>query len=151
MLNCAALPSELIEGELFGWRKGAFTGAVQNCAACSARRITVRCVYEIGDLSLTAQVKVLRALQEGEIQPLGDERRYKVDVRLVCATNWPLEDLGAGAVSRRPLLSHQLFPVFIPPLREWPEDSRPLTEHFLQMFSKEYSRPVRRIPRRPET
>ncbi len=101
---------------------------------------------EIGDLSTTAQAKVLRALQEGEIQPLGDERRYKVDVRLVCATNRPLEELVEQGLFREDLYYRiNVFPVFIPPLRERPEDILPLTEHFLRMFSKEYDRPVRRI------
>ena len=147
MLNCAALPSELIEGELFGWRKGAFTGAVQNRAGLfrQADKGTLF-LDEIGDLSTTAQAKVLRALQEGEIQPLGDERRYKVDVRLVCATNRPLEELVEQGLFREDLYYRiNVFPVFIPPLRERPEDILPLTEHFLRMFSKEYDRPVRRI------
>ena len=147
MLNCAALPSELLEGELFGWRKGAFTGAVQNRAGLfrQADKGTLF-LDEIGDLSTTAQAKVLRALQEGEIQPLGDERRYKVDVRLVCATNRPLEELVEQGLFREDLYYRiNVFPVFIPPLRERPEDILPLTEHFLRMFSKEYDRPVRRI------
>ena len=147
MLNCAALPSELIEGELFGWRKGAFTGAVQNRAGLfrQADKGTLF-LDEIGDLSTTAQAKVLRALQEGEIQPLGDERRYKVDVRLVCATHRPLEELVEQGQFREDLYYRiNVFPVFIPPLRERPEDILPLTEHFLRMFSKEYERPVRRI------
>jgi Polyribonucleotide nucleotidyltransferase (polynucleotide phosphorylase) len=147
MLNCAALPSELIESELFGWRKGAFTGAVQNRAGLfrQADKGTLF-LDEIGDLSTTAQAKVLRALQEGEIQPLGDERRYKVDVRLVCATNRPLEELVEQGLFREDLYYRiNVFPVFIPPLRERPEDILPLTEHFLGMFSKEYDRPVRRI------
>ena len=147
MLNCAALPSELIEGELFGWRKGAFTGAVQNRAGLF-RQADGGTLFldEVGDLSAIAQAKVLRALQEGEIQPLGDERRIKVDVRLVCATNRPLEELVEQGLFREDLYYRiNVFPVFIPPLRERPEDILPMVEHFIEMFSKEYGRPVRRV------
>lgn len=147
MLNCAALPSELIEGELFGWRKGAFTGAVQNRAGLF-RQADGGTLFldEVGDLSPIAQAKVLRALQEGEIQPLGDERRIKVDARLVCATNRPLEDLVEQGLFREDLYYRiNVFPVLIPPLRERPEDILPMVEHFLDVFSKEYGRPVRRV------
>ena len=89
---------------------------------------------------------MLRALQEGEIQPLGDERRYKVDVRLVCATHRPLEELVEQGLFREDLYYRiNVFPVFIPPLRERPEDILPMVEHFIEMFSKEYGRPVRRV------
>ena len=147
MLNCAALPSELIEGELFGWRKGAFTGAVQNRAGMFRQADTgTLFLDEVGDLSPIAQAKVLRALQEGEIQPLGDERRIKVDVRLVCATNRPLEELVEQGLFREDLYYRiNVFPIFIPPLRERPEDILPMVEHFIEMFSKEYGRPVRRV------
>lgn len=146
-LNCAALPADLVEGELFGWRRGAFTGACQTRQGLfqQADKGTLF-LDEIGDLSLTAQAKVLRALQEGEIQPLGGEHGIKVDVRLVCATNRPLEELVEKQLFREDLYYRiNVFPIFIPALRERLEDILPLTEHFLQTFSQEYKRPVRRI------
>ncbi|MDO5536061.1 MAG: sigma 54-interacting transcriptional regulator [Desulfovibrionaceae bacterium] len=146
-LNCAALPADLVEGELFGWKKGAFTGALQNRQGLFQQADGgTLFLDEIGDLSPNAQAKVLRALQEGEIQPLGETRTLRVDVRLVCATNRPLETLVEQQLFREDLYYRiNVFPVFIPPLRERPEDILPLAEHYLQTFSREYERPVQRI------
>lgn len=146
-LNCAALPAELVEGELFGWKKGAFTGAVQDRRGLfqQANGGTLF-LDEIGDLSTNAQAKVLRALQEGEVQPLGASHVVNVDVRLVCATNRPLEKLVEQQAFRADLYYRiNVFPIFIPPLRERTEDIIPLAEHYLQMFGSEYTRPVKRI------
>ena len=146
-VNCMALNPGVLESELFGHEKGSFTGAV----AMRRGRFEqadggTLFLDEVGDLSAIAQAKVLRALQEGEIQPLGDERRIKVDVRLVCATNRPLEELVEQGLFREDLYYRiNVFPVFIPPLRERPEDILPMVEHFIEMFSKEYGRPVRRV------
>ncbi len=146
-LNCAALPADLVEGELFGWKKGAFTGALADRQGLFQQADGgTLFLDEIGDLSPNAQAKVLRALQEGEIQPLGAGRVIRVDVRLVCATNRPLEKLVEEQRFREDLYYRiNVFPVFIPPLRERPEDILPLAEHYLQAFSREYERPVQRI------
>lgn len=146
-LNCAALPADLVEGELFGWKKGAFTGAMQDRRGLfqQANGGTLF-LDEIGDLSANAQAKVLRALQEGEVQPLGASHIVNVDVRLVCATNRPLEKLVEQQAFRTDLYYRiNVFPIFIPPLRERTEDIIPLAEHYLQAFSSEYERQVKRI------
>lgn len=146
-LNCAALPSELVEGELFGWRKGAFTGAWQHHRGLfeQADKGTLF-LDEIGDLPPSAQAKVLRAIQDQEIRSLGSEQSIPVDVRLVCATHRPLERLVEQGQFRADLYYRiNVFPLFIPPLRERREDILPLADHFLELFGKEYDRPVRRI------
>ncbi len=146
-LNCAALPSELVESELFGHQKGAFTGAVQTKRGLFelAHNGTLF-LDEIGELSLDAQAKVLRAIQEKEIQRVGGEQTLSVDVRLICATHQPLEELLTQGRFREDLFYRiNVFPVFIPALRERREDILPLCEHFLQDFSKEYGKNIKRI------
>ena len=146
-LNCAALPSELVESELFGHEKGAFTGAV------AAKKGLFELAHngtlfldEIGELSLDAQAKVLRAIQEKEIQRLGSEQTRRVDVRLITATHQPLEDLLTDGRFREDLYYRiNVFPIFIPPLRERREDILPLAEHFLGVFASEYAKNIRRI------
>ncbi len=146
-LNCAALPSELVESELFGHQKGAFTGAVQSKKGLFelAHRGSLF-LDEIGELSLNAQAKVLRAIQEQEIQRLGSEQTVTVDVRLICATHQPLEELVEKGQFREDLYYRiNVFPIFIPMLRERREDILPLAEHFLHQFSEEYTRNIKRI------
>lgn len=146
-LNCAALPSELLEGELFGWRKGAFTSAVQNRKGLfeQADKGTLF-LDEIGDLALSAQAKILRAIQDRQIQCLGSEHLITVDVRLICATNRPLEQLVEQGLFREDLYYRiNVFPIVMPPLRERREDIPQLAEHFLDLFSQEYGRDVRHI------
>jgi len=146
-LNCAALPADLLESELFGHEKGAFTGAV------SAKKGRFEMAHEgtlfldeIGELSAEAQAKLLRAIQEGEIQRLGSERPIKVDVRLVCATHRPLEMLLEDGSFREDLYYRiNVFPVFIPSLRERRDDIIPLTEHFLSYFAREYQKSIKRV------
>ncbi len=146
-LNCAALPSELLESELFGHEKGAFTGAVQ--AKKGRFELSDKGTLfldEIGELSGEAQAKLLRAIQEGEIQRLGSEKTIHVDVRLVCATHRPLEELLEKGQFREDLYYRiNVFPIFIPPLRERRDDILPLAEHFLQDFSREYGKNLKRI------
>ena len=146
-LNCAALPSELLESELFGHEKGAFTGAVQ--AKKGRFELSDKGTLfldEIGELSGEAQAKLLRAIQEGEIQRLGSEKTIHVDVRLVCATHRPLEELLEKGQFREDLYYRiNVFPIFIPPLRERRDDILPLAEHFLQDFSREYGKSLKRI------
>lgn len=146
-LNCAALPSELIESELFGHQKGAFTGAFQTKRGLFevADQGTLF-LDEIGELSMDAQAKVLRAIQEKEIQRVGSEQSITVDVRLICATHQPLEELLEKGKFREDLYYRiNVFPVFIPPLKERREDILPLAEHFLTDFTDEYGKEVKRI------
>ena len=138
-LNCAALPAELVEGELFGWQKGAFSGAQQSRKGMFEQADGgTLFLDEIGDLSLSAQSKVLRAIQEKEISRLGSEKTVKVDVRLICATHQPLEDLVAKGRFREDLYYRiNVFPLFLPSLRDRKEDILPLAEYFLNLFSGE--------------
>ncbi len=137
-LNCAALPANLVEGELFGWQKGAFSGAQQNHRGMFEQADGgTLFLDEIGDLSLSAQAKVLRAIQEREISRLGSEKTIKVNVRLICATHQPLEQLVEKGLFREDMYYRiNVFPLFLPPLRERREDILPLAEFFLEMFSK---------------
>ncbi|MDY7000620.1 MAG: sigma 54-interacting transcriptional regulator, partial [Thermodesulfobacteriota bacterium] len=146
-LNCAALPSELVESELFGHRKGAFTGAVRDKKGLfELADGGTLFLDEIGELGFEAQAKVLRAVQEKEIQGLGGGRVVKVDVRLICATNRALENLLKQGRFREDLFYRiNVFPIFIPPLRERRLDILPLAEHFLGEFSREYGKSIKRI------
>lgn len=146
-LNCAALPADLVEGELFGWNRGAFTGARDHHKGLFEQADTgTLFLDEIGDLSLAAQAKVLRAIQDREIRSLGGERSVSVDVRLICATHQPLEQLVEDGRFRSDLYYRiNVFPMFIPPLRERRDDILPLSDYFLEFFAAEYKRPVRRI------
>ena len=143
-VNCAALPKELIESELFGHTKGAFTGAhadkeglVQHATGGSLL------LDEIADLPVELQPKLLRVLQERSYRKIGSEKTYTVDFRLVCSTN----RLPADAI-RDGLLRDDLFyristiTIHVPPLRERNEDIQLLTEHFLRMYAQKYERPV---------
>ena len=133
-VNCAALPETLVESELFGHAKGAFTGADKNREGRfqQAHRGTLF-LDEIGEMPLALQAKLLRAIQEGEVQPLGSTKPEKVDVRVVAATNRKLEQLAAAGTFRADLYYRlNVVPLHIPPLRERPEDVAPLTAHFLK-------------------
>jgi two-component system response regulator HydG len=146
VVNCAALPANLIESELFGHEKGAFTGA-------SEKRIgkfeqgnegTVF-LDEIGELPLDLQVKLLRVLQEKEIEPIGGKKK-NVDVRIIAATNRKLEDEVAAGRFRLDLYYRlNVFPISIPPLRERKEDLLLLADHFLQLFSKKERKTVTKL------
>ena len=146
-VNCAALPADLVEGELFGWKKGAFTGAQQARRGVFEQASSgTLFLDEIGDLSLPAQAKVLRAVQEGEIVRLGSEKPVKVDVRLICATHQPLEELVKQGLFREDLYYRiNVFPLFLPPLRERADDILPLAEHFLHLFARRHGRGTRRL------
>lgn len=139
-LNCAALPSELLEGELFGWRRGAFTNAVQNHRGMFEQADGgTLFLDEIGDLSLPAQAKVLRAIQDRRIQSLGSEHAIPVDVRLICATNRSLEKLVREGQFREDLYYRiNVFPISMPPLRRRKEDIPVLAGYFLRRFQSEY-------------
>jgi len=141
-VNCAAIPEELIESELFGHEKGSFTGAHKRQAGkfVQADRGTIF-LDEIGDMSLKTQAKVLRVLQDGEVEPVGAERPFKVDVRVVAATNKDLvQEVQEGRF--REDLYYRLAVVVVrtPPLREHPEDIATLVEDLSDHFCQEYSR-----------
>lgn len=135
-VNCSAIPDELIESELFGHERGAFTGASERQIGLFelADRGTIF-LDEIGDMSLTAQAKVLRVLQDGDFQPLGSKKPQKVDVRVIVATNHDL----LGLIEKRKFREDLFYrlgaiSIVVPPLRERPEDIIPLAEHFLKMY-----------------
>lgn len=131
-LNCAAVPAELIESELFGHEKGSFTGAVQRHTGKfeQAHRGTLF-LDEIGDMPLTMQAKLLRVLEEGEVERIGAEKSIRVDVRVVVATHRNLEQLVEAGGFRRDLYHRVVvFPVELPPLRQRTEDLPALVEHF---------------------
>ena len=137
-LNCAAVPLNLLESELFGYRRGSFTGADRDRAGLlrSADR-SVLFLDEVGELPLEVQAKFLRAIQSGEFIPLGDDRACKVNVRIVAATNQPIERLVSQGKFREDLF-HRLNVVRlrIPPLRERKEDIAPLVDHFFRQHRR---------------
>ena len=146
-LNCAAIPEELIESELFGHRKGSFSGAASDKEG-KFQRADGGTLFldEVGDMSLTTQSKVLRALDEGRVAPVGGEDSIVVDVRVIAATNKDLEDEIARGNFREDLFYRlNVIPFFVPPLREHPEDISQLVRHFMKEFSSAYSRRPREI------
>jgi len=142
-INCAAIPSELIESELFGYEKGAFTGAnKRNEGKFEQAHGGTILLDELGDLSLTAQAKVLRILEQKEFERLGGNESIKADVRIICATNQDLDQMSERNEFRKDLLFRiKVFPLYIPPLRERREDIVPLAEHFLKRFSQAMGKP----------
>jgi DNA-binding NtrC family response regulator len=137
VINCAAVPETLIESELFGYEKGAFTGASQKKPGMFKLADTgTLFLDEIGDLSLSLQAKLLRAIETGEFIPLGASKAIKVDVRIVAATNHDLEELtGAGRFREDLFYRLNVFPIRIQPLRERGEDIIPITESFLKSWN----------------
>ncbi|MCL4476107.1 MAG: nif-specific transcriptional activator NifA [Nitrospirae bacterium] len=146
--NCASIPEGLLESELFGHEKGAFTGAM----AMRKGRFELAnggtiFLDEIGDLPLTLQPKILRVLQEKEFERVGGERTIKVDVRLVAATSRDLEDLVSEGKFREDLYYRlNVVPIFLPPLRERREDMPVLMEYFLKKYNEENRKSVRIAP-----
>lgn len=144
-VNCAAIPAELIEAELFGVEKGAYTGA-HSARAGRFERAHHGTLFldEAGDLPLATQVKLLRVLQTGEIERLGAELPIKVDVRIVAATNVNLQQAMDEGKFRRDLFYRlNTFPITIPPLRERQADIAPLVQRFLEKFSALYGKKLR--------
>jgi two-component system nitrogen regulation response regulator NtrX len=148
-VNCAAIPEELIESELFGHEKGSFTGATEKQIGKfeQADRGTIF-LDEVGDMSAKTQAKVLRVLQEGEVERLGSSRTTKVDVRVIAATNKNLEEEIEKGTFREDLYFRlAVIPVHVPPLRERPEDIPLLVRHYIDYFSRENNaRPKRVAP-----
>ncbi len=146
-VNCAAIPSELIESELFGHMKGSFTGAVQDRAGKFEQADGgTLFLDEIGDMSPSAQAKVLRVLQEGEVTRIGGAKSRKVDVRVLAATNKRLEEeIAAGRFREDLYYRLNVVPMTVPPLRERREDIPMLVEHFLQRVAKESGLPARQV------
>ncbi len=141
-VNCAAIPEELIESELFGHEKGSFTGAVrkQTGKFVAADGGTIF-LDEIGDMSLRTQAKVLRVLQEGEVEPVGAATVVKVDVRVIAATNKELtEEIRAGRFREDLFYRLNVIPIRTPPLRERKEDVPLLAQHFAKVLSQEYNK-----------
>jgi len=147
-LNCAAIPSTLLESELFGHERGAFTGAVAQTMGRfqSADRGTLF-LDEIGDLPLELQPKLLRALQEKQFERLGGNRTFRVDVRVIAATNQDLWRMVQERKFRADLYYRlNVFPINLPPLREREDDIPNLVEHFVQKFAKRQGKSIGRIP-----
>ncbi len=138
-VNCGAIPPNLVESVLFGHKRGAFTGAFADQAGkfAEAHGGTLF-LDEVGELPLDIQVKLLRALQEGEIEPVGASRPEKVNVRLISATNRRLLNLAKSGEFREDLFYRlNVFPIYVPPLRERREDLPALVDHFIARFSAE--------------
>src|SRR6266404_3169617 len=150
-LNCAAIPLDLLESELFGHEKGAFTGAIaQKIGRFEMADKGTLFLDEVGDIPSALQPKLLRVLQEQEFERLGSGRTHKVDVRLVAATNRNLEKMVARGQFRSDLYYRlNVFPVLLPALRERREDIPALVTHFVKLFSCRMGKQVDSIP--PET
>jgi Nif-specific regulatory protein len=146
-VSCAALPETLIESELFGYEKGAFTGAQdRRKGRFELAQGGTLFLDEIGDVHLPTQVKLLRVLQEREFERLGGTEVVKVNVRLVAATNKDMEQAIEQGTFREDLFYRlNVFVIFIPPLRERKPDVLLLADHFLQRFSSEHGKDIRRI------
>lgn len=146
-VNIAALPDSLIESELFGYEKGAFTGAVTARAGRFelADKGTLF-LDEIGDVPLSTQVRLLRVLQEREIERLGSLHTVPIDVRVVAATHKNLETMVKSGQFREDLYYRlNVYPIYLPPLRERQTDIIPLAENFIEEFCRKYGKSVKRI------
>lgn len=146
-VNCAAIPDELIESELFGHVKGAFTGATQSkIGKLEKADGGTLFLDEVGDMSLKTQAKVLRALEEQRFEPVGSSAPVSVDVRVIAATNKNLdEEMEKGNFRQDLFYRLNVIPFYVPPLRERVEDIPVLTSHFIQEFSQLYGRKPKEV------
>jgi formate hydrogenlyase transcriptional activator len=147
-LNCSAIPFDLLESELFGHEKGAFTGAVaQKIGRFEMADTGTLFLDEIGDLPLALQPKLLRVLQEQEFERLGSGRTHRISVRVVAATHRDLAEMVARREFRSDLYYRlNVFPVVLPPLRQWREDIPRLASHFVEIFARRMGKRIDPIP-----
>jgi two-component system, NtrC family, response regulator AtoC len=146
-INCAAIPEPLLESELFGYEKGAFTGAnrrrIGKFEQCNQGTILLD---EIGDMALSTQAKILRVLQEGEFERVGGNETIRVDVRVLASTNRKLEELIKRGDFREDLYYRlNIISIALPPLRERREDLRELTEHFFKLYNRQIASRISHI------
>lgn len=146
-VNCAAIPQELIESELFGHEKGSFTGAFERKKGkFELADEGTLFLDEVGDMSLSAQSKVLRVIETQEFQRVGGSRNIKVDVRIIVATNKDLrEEVKKGNFREDLLYRLDVIPIIVPPLRERKDDIPSLVEYFLEYFASEYGQKLKKI------
>ena len=147
-LNCAAIPFDLLESELFGHEKGAFTGAIaQKIGRFETADTGTLFLDEIGDLPQALQPKLLRVLQEQEFERLGSGRTHRINIRLVAATHRDLTQMVARNEFRSDLYYRlNVFPVVLPPLRERRQDIVPLVSHFVELFARRMGKRIEQIP-----
>lgn len=146
-VNCAAMPANLIESELFGHERGAFTGAIdRRIGKFELANHSTLFLDEIGELPLEAQAKLLRVIQERELERVGGKQIIKIDVRLIAATNRNLEEeVKAGRFRADLYFRLNVFPISLPPLRDRIEDIEPLTQFFVEKYSRNTGRKIRKI------
>ena len=147
-LNCAAIPFDLLESELFGHEKGAFTGAIaQKIGRFEIADKGTLFLDEVGDIPLALQSKLLRILQEQEFERLGGTRTHQVDVRVVAATNRNLAEMVQRKEFRSDLYYRlNVFPILMPPLRNRREDIQTLVEHFVEIFDRRMDKQIEHVP-----
>ncbi len=149
-INCSSIPEELLESELFGYKEGAFTGAQRGGKRGLFQEADRGTLFmdEVGDISPRMQVKLLRTLQEREVMPVGATEAISVDVRIICATNKPLEKMIEDGSFREDLYYRlNVFPLYIPPLRERAEDIADISIYLIDKYNDFYERSIKRIDR----